>query len=201
MPPSMVDVDLKAPYDPVPESGDGLVAPASGTEDHNFHQRLRRETRPAHDAVDETFSRYDLADVEAYGRFLVRHAQALTRLKPHLGPGVEPDIEAMARCVEDDLRALGVDWVAAGPGAVALDGFGVAYVLRGSRMGARILRGQVGRGFPARYLGFGPALSWRDFLVRLEHHAENAGKPGRRHIITSARCAFAAFGPVWDCAT
>lgn len=200
MPPPMVVADLKALRDLTPGSVGRRISPACAAEE-TFHERLRRETRTAHDVVDHAMSGFDLREPGAYGRFLLRHADALARLRLQMRAEDRPDVEEMARQIKADLRDLGVEHVAAASKPESLDSFGVAYVLRGSRMGARVLLPRIGPGLPTRYMGFLPALAWRDFLGALETQAARADEAGRHHIVASARKAFEAFEPAPEMST
>lgn len=190
----MVVTDLKAICDLKPRSMVPSSSPSRNAAHNSFHQRIRRETRTAHDIVDDAMSVFDLQDAKAYGRFLGHHAQALAALRSQVRAEDRSDVQEMANRIEEDLRGLGVGDVVTASPSERLDGFGVAYVLRGSRMGARILRARIGPGLPTRYMDFTPALTWRDFLAELETHAAGVHEPGRRHIIVSAQWAFEAFG-------
>ncbi|CAN5162387.1 hypothetical protein BH10PSE2_BH10PSE2_14850 [soil metagenome] len=100
--------------------------------------------------------------------------------------------------ISADLNLLGVAGFVARSDVDELDGFGVAYVLRGSRMGARVLRNRIGADLPTRYMDFTPVLSWRAFLAELEIHAADGDEIHRHRIVTSALQAFAAFSPDAD---
>ena len=194
----MVAADLKAPCDVMPASLVRSPLPARYSVDETFHQRIRRETRAAHDVVDGAMSFFDLKNAKAYARFLSHHDHALARLSCQVREEDEPDIQGMIDHIHADLRVLGVGRAANALTDEPLDGFGVAYVLRGSRMGARVLRARIGPGLPTHYMDFTPALAWREFRAALEMHAASVPETGRRHIIASAQRAFEAFGSVPD---
>lgn len=161
---------------------------------------LRDVTRPLHEAVDQVYAGYSLREREGYAAFLSAHAAALAPVEAWLdaaGAGkVLPDWPARARlpALRADLAGLGetmpepVAWrLEATPAAL----WGVAYVLEGSRLGARHLARQVPPGFPCAYLrhGEGAAL-WPGFVQRLEAAGEALERDAVRH---AAHAAFAAF--------
>lgn len=126
MPPSMVVTDLKAPCDATP----GLMGRAgptvldAGTE--TFRQRIRFETRKAHDVVDGEMSLFDLRDARPYARFLARHSHAFCVLQSHVRSEDQSDVYAAADCIEADLRILGFQSAPVTFSPERLDGFGVA---------------------------------------------------------------------------
>ena len=70
-------------------------------------------------------------------------------------------------------------------------GLGIAYVVRGSRLGAAVLRRAIVSNLPTSYLDFVPVLSWAEILVKIE---SIAGDPdGRDDATRSARSTFNAF--------
>ena len=195
----MVVTDLKAPCDAKPAFM-GLAGPIvidAGGE--NFRQRIRSETRSAHDVVDDEMSLFDLRGSEAYGQFLARHDHALSVLRSQVRGEDHSDIQAMADRVRADLRILGFEHAEVTTSPERLDGFGVSYVLRGSRMGTRVLRARIGLGLPTQYVDFTPSLVWRDFLSELEAYAAEGGEAVQGKIVHAARRAFEAFGPVQTC--
>ena len=198
MPPSMVITDRRAPCDATPalmgHAGPAVLDAGGGT----FRQRIRSETRRAHDLVDDEMSMFDLRDAGSYARFLARHGHALSILQSQVRSEDQSDIQAMADAVEADLGILGLQNAPVAFGPERLDGFGVAYVIRGSRMGARVLRGCIGLGLPTQYMDFTPTLGWREFLAALEAYAAEGGEAVQGKIVHAARRAFEAFSPAHD---
>ncbi|WP_162784710.1 biliverdin-producing heme oxygenase [Paracoccus suum] len=103
--------------------------------------RLRAETRPHHQRVDDAFAALDLGRAGDLTRFLAAQLSALEALVPQDGPDCA-EAEALAAttraAIAADLRTLG-----AGPRArlapQQADATAVLYVLLGSRLGAQVL--------------------------------------------------------------
>ncbi|MFB9942355.1 biliverdin-producing heme oxygenase [Gluconobacter oxydans] len=114
---------------------------------------LRHVSRKAHEAVDEAFSRFELADPQSYGDFLTAHARVLGAAEAYLSRHAAslPVWRPRAALLKDDLRQMGL----AVPAVQAecfpeSDGtaMGVLYVLEGSRLGGRVLSGRLAEGLP-----------------------------------------------------
>lgn len=169
-----------------------------------LRERLRVETRAAHDRVDAAFSRFDLLDREGYGAFLLAHAKALPALETALDEAGAASIVAdwperrRTPALEADLKGLGLRRPERRPvpklGGAA-EALGALYVLEGSRLGARLLLGRVRassdpdvRGAVA-YLSHGEAHRfWPSFLLALER------RPYEPAVVDGALAAFALFG-------
>jgi len=129
------------------------------------------------------------------------HFSALQDLEADWRPEDREDFGAMLKCLSADLQPLGVtaSRVHAGARTPGLQNnrLGVAYVIRGSRLGAAHLRRTVPDAFPTAYLDFEPRLSWKQFLQQLDGNppAPNADGTGdgTRDAVQGARIAFAAF--------
>ena len=104
----MVAADLKAPCDVMPASLVRSPLPERYSGDETFHQRIRHETRKAHDVVDDAMSLFNLKEATAYGRFLSRHEHALASLSSQVRKEDEPDIQEMTDRLHADLRILGI---------------------------------------------------------------------------------------------
>jgi heme oxygenase len=159
-----------------------------------LHRALRASTRSDHVMLDRLILRFDLSRREHYGLFLQLHHSALQNLEADWRAEDRVDFAAMLRCVVSDLHALRIGSTPLHPMARAPlhanNRLGVAYVLRGSRLGAAILRRRVPSRYPTAYLDFTPALSWTQFLVQLE---SSSGPPSSNHdhdTIRGARIAF-----------
>jgi heme oxygenase len=101
----------------------------------------------------------------------------------------------MLRCLQIDLEVLGCTTAAPpiAPREMASPamGLGIAYVVRGSRLGAAVSRRGIFGDLPTLYLDFVPALSWTEFLIQLE---TIAGDPNATDVaIRAARRAFSIF--------
>jgi heme oxygenase len=84
----------------------------------------------------------------------------------------------MSRRLQNDLRVLG--FPTANPQSMlrsplaAGNKLGIAYVIRGSRLGASVLRSRIPSQFSASYFDFEPTLSWVQFLAQLQSVAKSA---------------------------
>lgn len=135
---------------------------------------LRRVSRKAHEAVDEAFSRFDLADRKSYGAFLTAHAGALLTAETYLAKHTSalPSWRSRSELLKDDLRQMGLGVPAARQDIFPEhDGLalGILYVLEGSRLGGRVLSARVAEGLPRAYLSaFHQKGEWPEFLAYLE---------------------------------
>lgn len=157
------------------------------------HVRLKLATRLEHIRVDEAISRFDLAQAATYAAFLIVNAVALMALRPHWRHADEADFGGLTAALTADLAALGVvQPQAAQPAPGSIDGLGLAYVVRGSRLGSQILRQRVTAGFPTSYFDFRPALSWQALRQQLDERGTAA--PESEHaLIAGARATFAVY--------
>ena len=167
--------------------------------------RLRAATDAYHRRVDGELSAFDLTQVADYGRFLLVHAMALPPLedamtrsglriaRPHTAPGLRSsalraDLEGLGLAPPDPVTILPV---------TAAEGWGVAYVLEGSRLGGRILARRVAASGRAaitanmRFLNDRGTIAWPAFVARMEAGLGSAGDLDG--AIRGARMAFEAF--------
>jgi heme oxygenase (biliverdin-IX-beta and delta-forming) len=159
------------------------------------HRELRAATRNDHALIDRMLLKFDLRRAENYRVFLNIHFAALLTLRIDWRPQDSEDFEQMLRSLQADLETLGIPSTTmpipasgrANPGS----GLGIAYVIRGSRLGAAFLRRGVVGTLSTSYLDFVPALSWAEFLGQLESIADDPN--GTDEAIRAARCAFNAF--------
>lgn len=132
---------------------------------------------------------FDLSRAEDYRIFLNIHLGALSSLQPDWRLEDGADFAQMLGCVQADLMILGgmanVPPLLTSTPASPSTGLGIAYVVRGSRLGATVLRRGVGAHFPTSYLDFAPALSWAAFLLELESIADD---PAGRQEATRGAC-------------
>ena len=173
------------------------VGSPKGQSPGELHHSLRAATRADHVLIDAMVSRLDFARREDYGLFLrVQHA-ALQALKAAWRREDVDDFRGMTRCLQDDLQGLGEDLALPAPAAHA--GFnvrnrlGIAYVIRGSRLGAGVLRRRVSSGYAASYLDFSPALSWTQFLKQLDRSSDEPGDMTTGEVILGAKVSFQVF--------
>lgn len=165
-----------------------------------LRDRLRADTRAAHDALDRGFERFDLATREGLGGFLAAHGAALGALRSTPGKGSE-QAEALRRdavaAVEGDLQSLGrqAGPAVAGPG---LHPSAVLYVLLGSRLGLRVLERRWAASVDPRVAGAGRLFGlagrvaeWRRFCE--EAGAESGEGPEADRVVADAERAFGLY--------
>jgi heme oxygenase (biliverdin-IX-beta and delta-forming) len=167
-----------------------------------LHRALRAATRSDHVLLDRLILRLDLTRREHYGLFLHLHYSALRNLEGDWLAEDQADFAAMLRCVQSDLHILRI---ATPP--LSLSGraplhpgnhLGVAYVLRGSRLGAPFLRRQVPKQYPTAYLDFAPELPWTQFLLQLESPSDPSRARHDHEVVRGARIAFEIFISVFN---
>jgi heme oxygenase len=158
---------------------------------------LRDATRNDHQFIDQAVSTLDLTDRVGYGIFLAIHHTALGQLAGRWRPQDHADFAGLLRCLSDDLRAMGhpdgVSEMTRGTKTHSLRQWGIAYVIRGSRLGGAVLRQRVPSGFPASYLTYSPTITWPQFLKQLEHETPAINLRAQAQIIRGAKQAFEAF--------
>ncbi|MDP9088264.1 MAG: biliverdin-producing heme oxygenase [Pseudomonadota bacterium] len=166
------------------------------------HRLLRAATRADHALLDRMMLRIDLATPQDYGIFLQLHQRVLQTLEAYWREEDREDFAGMQRAVAQDIQALGI---ATSPTTRAVGHtplllshqWGLAYVVRGSRLGAKFLRRGVPSGLPTAYLDFTPALTWPRFLEQLELIPEDSSGATRDDSIRGARVAFEIFAGVF----
>ena len=171
-----------------------------------LRHQLRDATSNAHRELDHAFGAFDIATVPGYRRFLEASAAALLPLETmlvHAGVGaIITDWEQRSRstAIRNDLRLIGgqCDPLELDGGLSRHGVIGVAYVLEGSRLGAKVLLARLaaadhGAARVAAYLrhGTGEPL-WREFLALLERE-EPATERELAEAIDGARFAFNMF--------
>jgi heme oxygenase len=141
-------------------------------------------------------SRFDMTRRDQYGAFLNIHYCALEALRPDWRTEDSDDFGKMTRALRNDLEALGMAPAKQPAMARAAQAggnrLGIAYVMRGSRLGSKVIRGRVAPEFAASYLDFIPAQSWAEFLNELAASSENQGC-GPSRVIDGARFTFELF--------
>ena len=147
-----------------------------------FRQRLRAATGARHAALDRRFAGIEAGrDAGLYHRF-IRVSDAVHRtLEPILAASPLPDRmggwsgRERAAVLALDLRAMGLKPLAAPPFAIPAprlpEAIGIAYVLEGSRLGARMmhrsLAPRAGHALSLRYLASAEETDFfRPFLAR-----------------------------------
>ena len=163
----------------------------------SLHAALREATRREQRSVDRLLSTLDLAIIEDYRTFLCIHHAALGGLSNKWREADRPDFEGLLECLRSDLLTLDhpVEHIVTTPHAMALSlrTWGIGYVIRASRSGCRLRRGQVPAGFAASYLNYTPQIAWPQFLVQLEQGARAYQPHGLEQIVRGARTALSGF--------
>lgn len=164
----------------------------------SIHVRLKLATWPDHRRVDRLISGFDLGRPETYGAFLALNFEALSALRPHWRGADEADFAGLIEALAADLAALRMESsgeVDPVPGPV--DGLGLAYVVRGSRLGSKILRKRVGPGLPTDYFDFRLGKPWARFLEELDLRGET-GPQDEFALFSGARETFAVYARLAD---
>jgi heme oxygenase len=161
----------------------------------SVHGSLRAATRGSHASIDRMLLPLNFTRADEYRMFLKLHLAALVALEVDWRPQDGEDFAGLLRCLRADLEALGIATTAppllSRTPTIAFKGLGVGYVVRGSRLGAAILRRGVARDFPTAYLDFVPKLSWAAFLAELESIADDPN--GRDQVTRAAQSTFNTF--------
>jgi heme oxygenase (biliverdin-IX-beta and delta-forming) len=163
----------------------------------NILKRLRDATREEHRTLDTALSRYDLSERKDYEAFLRIHWRALAELRSQWRKEDAAEFDRFMSMLETDLgykSAATSDTSSARTREFApAQALGISYVIRGSRLGAALLRRRVPAEFPAAYLSAQPELSWRAFLDQLENYARSAKPAEISEAVTGAIAAFGTF--------
>jgi len=175
-----------------------LEAPASATREvPSLRLWLRESTRGRHEALDESMSALDLATPTGHGQFLQIHIDAMQRLRPGFRAEDRRDFEKLIRCARRDLGSFG-DCGPSVPRAIETPddyarALGIAYVIRGTRLGARVLRKRVPAAFPASFLDHAMSLPWTQFVTQLDEYGIDAAEEVREAALSGANLAFEVF--------
>lgn len=140
---------------------------------------LRKATAASHARVDAAFSRFRLDDADDYRRFLLAQAAGFLPVEAALDEAgadeLIPDWAERRRAplLRADLDALNVTAPELfGPPPIFSGNasmLGATYVLEGSRLGGALLKRQLPKSFPRRFLDARqPAGSWRKLLETLD---------------------------------
>jgi heme oxygenase len=162
-----------------------------------LHRALRAATQDDHRGVDRLIGQLDLTRREDYGRLLSIHHAVLQKLRSEWRPEDRDDFSAMSRRLQNDLLLLG--FPTANPQSMSqvalVDGnqLGIAYVIRGSRLGASVLRPRIPAQYSASYFEFAPALSWVQFLAQLQSASDLADAQVSDAAIHGAKVTFGLF--------
>jgi heme oxygenase len=173
------------------------IVPMSRDSRSALHRSLRAATRTRHMEVDRLIGQLDLTRREDYGRLLSIHHAVLQEFNSEWRPEDRDDFRAMSRRLQNDLRVLG--FPTASPESVsdaslaAGNQVGIAYVIRGSRLGASVLRPRIPSQFSASYFDFVPTLSWIQFLAQLQSLSNSAGAQTAGAAVQGATITFDLF--------
>jgi heme oxygenase len=173
------------------------IVPMSRVPLSPLHRALQAATRSDHMEVDRLIGQLDLTHREGYGRLLSIHHAVLQDLKSEWRPEDRDDFRAMSRRLQNDLRVLG--FPTANPQSMSRtplaegNQLGIAYVIRGSRLGASVLRPQIPAQFSASYLAFVPALSWIQFLAQLQSASNADDTEANDAAVRGAKITFDLF--------
>lgn len=159
----------------------------------SIYPRLKLATRLEHKRVDHALSRFDLADVDDYSSFLNINHTALTALRPHWRSVDEADFAGLVDALATDLIDLGVEPTGESePLSDPIDGLGLSYVVRGSRLGSKILRKRAGSDMPTSYFDFRMGTPWARLLDHIDLRGP-AGTADEQALIVGALRAFAVY--------
>jgi heme oxygenase len=162
-----------------------------------LHRSLRTETRGDHLMIDRLMLRFDLTRREDYGLFLNIHYSTLRHLRASWRDEDREDFLVMTNRLQDDLHTLGLGATTLHPITCAPltqgDRLGIAYVIRGSRLGSEFLRRRVPTEFPVAYLDYVPTTSWAQFLQHLVDFADDLASEASHEVIRGARWTFELF--------
>jgi len=159
--------------------------------------RLRQATLESHERVDLAVSKLQLEDTAGYGAFLNLHCSVLRVLQPNWRIEDAVDFGRFVACLDADLGATGIARlkcpVSPLCGTARLGQIGLAYVIRGSRLGAKFLRRRVPASFASTYLDCPVSLTWPEFLRQLDQ-VSLAGEPAvETEVIEGAQRTFELF--------
>ena len=159
----------------------------------SIHFRLKFATRLEHKCVDHALSRFNLADADDYAAFLDLNHSALTALRPHWRSEDEADFTGVVDALATDLNDLGIEPSAgADPLSSSIDGLGLSYVVRGSRLGSKILRKRVGSELPTAYFDFRMGTPWARLLDQIDLRGSK-GSADEQALIAGALRTFAVY--------
>ncbi|MEI4486176.1 hypothetical protein V8J36_08225 [Frigidibacter sp. MR17.14] len=157
----------------------------------SLRERLRLDTRAAHDALDERLGTLDLQTPEHLAAFLAVQAEGFAVLRD----GLSADAPEAA-LLDEMLAALATDLGHAPRAAVPaapLDPLAVRYIALGSRLGTRVMAGRGGAALAAsRYFALPPrGEDWKALVATLSAHP--AGGPAADRIVRDAAACFDIF--------
>jgi heme oxygenase len=156
---------------------------------------LRARTAYAHASVDVTFGAYDLTDRSEYLALLRAHARALPVLERLMMQNVTlPRTRPRSALLMADLAALGHSMPAPmvfGGSSQGAGGWGILYVVEGSRLGGGVLARRVGTRLPTSYLAdIHEPGEWRKVGAAIDTAAMTYGPTWLDQAIIGAEACF-----------
>lgn len=170
---------------------------------HAVRKILRTGTREAHQKVDDTFTRLNLAERGDYCVFLTAHALAFATLAQGWQRHDLVDFVPLRRLLSDDLKALEARDPLPPFETRVIGPLGVAYVIAGSHFGKNILLKRWSVSNDPAVLAAGSYLrssalkaAWTRTLPILAKLSDTEAQ----HVVTEARQCFSLFQTCHDLA-
>ena len=156
---------------------------------------LRSHTKHHHDSVDEAFSSFDLCDEDSYRAFLTAHSRVLPVMEAIMARlKALPRVRSRSPLLAADMAAMGQDLPPPMPYAGSTSGaagWGILYVVEGSRLGGGFLATRVGNGLPKSYLAARHEPGeWRAVGQAIEDQASQHGTSWITEAVKAARACF-----------
>jgi heme oxygenase (biliverdin-IX-beta and delta-forming) len=159
--------------------------------------RLRQATLESHERVDLAVSKLQLQDTADYGAFLNLHCSVLQLLQPNWRIEDDVDFRNFAACLDADLSAIGIARsnlpLAPLPLPAPLGKIGLAYVIRGSRLGSKFLRQRVPASSATSYFDCPVTLAWAAFLRQIDEVSPAVAPAAETEVIEGAQRTFELF--------
>jgi heme oxygenase len=160
----------------------------------SFRLWLRDTTHAEHVLLDQSMSLLDLSTAHGYSLFLQTHVAAMQRLRLSYRPQDRRDFANLIRRARRDLGSFSGCRMAeprgmAGPHDEAL-ALGIGYVIRGSRLGAQVLRKRASSEFPTSFLDYATGIPWPHFVTQLDEFGARTDAASRDRVLAGAKLAF-----------
>ena len=162
----------------------------------SFRLWLRETTRAQHVELDRQMAALDLAAMAGYESFLRIHIEAMQFLRCRFRAEDRLEFENLIRCGRRDLGESGENPTPPEPCLQPWDtahAWGIGYVIRGSRLGAEVLRRRVPSDFRASFLGYTMKLPWAHFVAQLDEFGAQTDAQSQQSLLAGARAAFAVY--------
>lgn len=160
---------------------------------------LRERSRDEHVATEAAFENYDLNEEEGLAGSLYAHALAMGQLVPSLAGAFRYQEEAarLMRLALEGLSALAIPAPIRAGESPKLNALGVAYVILGSRLGARVIARRFDPAAPERlrrarayFVDDASASAWSELRNELEEERPDGEQ---EDILHAARASFQIF--------